>query len=82
MAELRQLPRTATLCDVVKAVLGERLIGHSQTYANVILTQRALARLAKLAAGRPFASWEPEPKRSREARLHGDSSGEFRGHYT
>jgi hypothetical protein len=58
MARLRRLPRTATLSDVVGAVLGERPVGHSQTYANVVLTQRALVRLAKLTAGRPFAPWE------------------------
>ena len=54
MAALRQLSRTATLADVVEAVLGERPVGHSQTYANVVLTERALTCLAKLAAGRPL----------------------------
>ena len=56
---LRALPRNATLRDVVKAVLGERPVGHAHTYANVELTQRALARLAQLMAGHPFAPWEP-----------------------
>jgi hypothetical protein len=58
---LRALPRSATLRDVVKAVLGERPVGHAHTYANVMLTQRALARLAQLMAGHPFAPWEPAP---------------------
>src|ERR1700679_2450979 len=61
LAALRQLPATASLRDVVEAVIGARPDGHSQTYANVVLTQRTLARLAAAAAGRDFAAWEPEP---------------------
>jgi hypothetical protein len=60
LAALRQLPATATLRDVVEAVIGERPNGHSQTYANVVLTQRALAQLAAALAGRDFEAWEPE----------------------
>ena len=60
LAALRQLPATATLRDVVEAVIGERPNGHSQTYANVVLTQRALAQLAAAVAGRDFEAWEPE----------------------
>jgi hypothetical protein len=58
---LRTLPNGATLREVVAAVLGERPVGHGQTYANVDLTQRALARLAEAAAGRAFGAWSPEP---------------------
>jgi len=58
LGALRGLPATATLRDVVEAVTGERPKGHSQTYANVVLTQRALVRLAEAAAGRDFAAWE------------------------
>ena len=61
MAELEHLPATATLRDVVEHVLGERPRGHGQTYANVVLTQRALLRLAEAATGRSFGEWEPEP---------------------
>jgi hypothetical protein len=61
LAALRQLPETATLRDVVEAVLGERPTGHGQTYANVVTTQRALGRLAELVAGRAFSPWEPAP---------------------
>jgi hypothetical protein len=61
LAGLKSLPPTATLRDVVELVLGERPRGHSQTYANVVLTQRALLRLAEMAAGRAFREWEPEP---------------------
>ena len=57
---LRSLPETATVRDVVEAVLGERPVGHGQTYANVNLTQRALGRLAEIASGRAFAAWTPE----------------------
>ena len=55
LVALRELPQTATVRDVVEAVLGERPIGHGQTYANVVLLQRALARLAEAASGRPVA---------------------------
>jgi len=51
---LKNLPPAATLRDVVEQVLGERPSGHSQTYANVVLTQRALLRLAEAATGRSF----------------------------
>ena len=61
MAAVRALPATATLRDVVAAVLGERPTGHGQTYANVVLTQRALARLAEAASGRAVAPWEAAP---------------------
>jgi hypothetical protein len=61
LAGLKDLPRAATLRDVVELVLGERPHGHSQTYANVVLTQRALLRLAEAATGRSFLEWEPEP---------------------
>jgi len=54
------LPATATLRDVVEALIGERPDGHSQTYANVVLTQRALALLAAAVAGRDFGAWQPE----------------------
>lgn len=60
-ASLRDLPASATLRDVVERVLGEWPRGHSQTFANVVLLQRALLRLAEAAAGRPFGEWEPEP---------------------
>jgi hypothetical protein len=60
LSALQRLPTTATLRDVVEAVTGERPRGHSQTYANVVLTQRALARLAEAAAGRGFGAWEAE----------------------
>jgi len=59
LAALRELPDTATLRDVIEAVLGERPVGHGQTYANVVVTQRALGRLAELVTGRAFAPWEP-----------------------
>jgi hypothetical protein len=58
---LGELPATATLRDLIEVVLGERPIGHSQTYANVLLTQRALARLAEVATGRKVAPWELAP---------------------
>jgi hypothetical protein len=61
LAALRALPETATLRDVVAAVLGERPTGHGQTYANVVLTQRALARLVEAASGRAVAPWEAAP---------------------
>jgi hypothetical protein len=61
MAALHALPETATLRDVVAVLLGERPTGHGQTYANVVLTQRALARLAEAASGRAVAPWEPAP---------------------
>ena len=60
LAVLMQLPATATLRDVVEALIGERPDGHSQTYANVVLTQRALALLAAAVAGRDFGAWQPE----------------------
>jgi hypothetical protein len=59
VSALRELPATATLRDVVAVVLGERPGGHGQTYANVVITHRALGRLAELVAGREFAPWEP-----------------------
>jgi hypothetical protein len=58
---LGNFPATATLRDLIEAVLGERPIGHSQTYANVLLTQRALARLAEVATGRRVGPWELDP---------------------
>ena len=61
LAALRDLPPTATVRDVVEAVLGERPVGHGQTYANVVLIQRALARLAASVSGRSVAPWEPAP---------------------
>jgi hypothetical protein len=60
LAGLKNLPPTATLRDIVEQVLGERPSGHSQTFANVVLTQRALLRLAEAATGRSFLEWEPE----------------------
>jgi len=61
LTALRQLPEAATLRDVVEAVLGERPVGHGQTYANVVITQRALSRLAELVAGHALSPWEPAP---------------------